>query len=243
MVPLPKTQGKLHRFFRHPVVIAVVGALIGAAAGWAVFSFSSLTGRARLLVGGSLTGVITGLAMVVYVRRSERFVLSEVTLSLPEFAEVKFAVNTEYKRVAWRLFIDTLTRVTTQPLGKEEGSVREALTSLHGVFTSTRDLLKNMEPSKPTSAPTVEMLAARMLNHEIRPFLGKRHVQLKAFESANPGVTESAWPENNECRADLERLRARLIDYTVAFGELAGLQDVHAFLQPDAMLTKHASPR
>ena len=171
MSTLSKTHGKTRRFFRHPVVITLVGALIGAVAGWAVFSFSSLTGKARLLVGGSLTGVITSLAMVVYLRRSERFVLSEVTLSVPEFAEIKFAVNAEYRRVAWQLFIDTLTRISTQPLGKEEGSLREALTSLHGTFTSTRDLLKNMEPSKPASRPTVEMLAVRMLNYEIRPFL------------------------------------------------------------------------
>jgi hypothetical protein len=243
MVPLPKTQSKVRRFFRHPVVITVVGALIGAVAGWAVFSFSSLTGKVRLLVGGSLTGVITGLAMVVYVRRSERFVLSEVKLSLPEFAEITFAVNAEYKRVAWRLFVDTLTRVATQPLGKEEGSLREAVTSLHGVFTSTRDLLKNMEASKLSSRPTVELLAVRMLNHDIRPFLGKWHVQLRAFETANPGAPEATWSENGECRADLERLRDRLIDYTVAFGELAGVKDVHAFFDPNAILNKHARPR
>jgi hypothetical protein len=243
MKPQSSGKGKARRIFRHPIVITLVGALIGAVAGWSVFSFSSMTGKARLLVGGSLTGVITSLAMVVYLRRSERFVLSEVTLSLPEFAEIKFAVNTEYKRVAWRLFIDTLTRVTTQPLGKEDGSLREALTSLHGVFTSTRDLLTNMEPSKPASAPTVEMLAVRMLNHDIRPFLAKRHVQLRAFETANPGAPEASWSENSECRADLERLRDRLIDYTVAFGELAGVKDVHAFFDPNAMLKKHAGPR
>jgi len=234
---------RAQRFLKHPISVTVVAAAIGTLAGWLVFSMSSLRGQPRFVVGGALTGLITGLAMVVYLRRGERFAVSEITLSVPEFAEIKFAVNTEYKRVAWKLFVETLTRIATQPLGGEEGSLREALSSLHGVFASTRDLLKNMEPSKLASRPTVEMLAVRMLNHEIRPFLAKRHVQLKAFEKANPGTSETAWRENAECRADLERLRDRLIDYTVAFGELAGVQNVHAFFRPDAMLTTRASPR
>lgn len=245
MSKTPKSTGRARarRFFKHPVVVTLVASAIGMIVGWTVFSFSTLTGRPRFLVGGALTGVITGLLMILYLRRAERFVLSEVTLSVPEFAEIKFAVNTEYRRVAWQLFIDTLTRITTQPLERDEGSLREALTSLHGAFASTRDLLRNMEPSKPALAPTVEILAVRMLNHEIRPFLAKRHVQLRAFESANPGMSEERWPENAACRADLERLRDRLIGYTMAFGELAGVKDVDAFLRPDAILRKYADPR
>ena len=236
-----ETRKRLRRFFRHPLVVTVVGLIVGTAAGWAVFSFSELTGKARLLVGGSLTGLITALVMILYLRRAERFVLSEVKLSVPEFAEITFAVNVEYKRVAWKLFIETLTRIATQPFGQGEGSIREALTSLYGVFTSTRELLKNMEPTKPSTRVTVEMLAVRMLNHEIRPFLAKWHIQLRSFESASPNAAESSWSRNIECRQELEVLRDRLVDYTVAFGELAGLKDAHAFLDRDAILDNHVS--
>jgi hypothetical protein len=236
LCPMAESRKKQHRirfrrFFRHPIVLTLVGILIGTFAGWIVFSLSGLTGKPRFLVGGSLTGLITGLGMVLYIRRAETFVLSEVTLSVPEFAEFKFAVNSEYRRVSWKLFIDTLTRVATQPLAHQDGSIREALRSLYGLFTSTRELLKNMEPSKPTTGITVEMLAVRMLNHELRPFLSKWHILLKGFESTQPAAVELEWPRNADCRTELEALRARLVDYTSAYGELAGIKDVHAFFQ------------
>lgn len=229
-------RARARRFFKHPVTVTLVAASIGTLSGWLVFSLSTLSGQPRFIVGGALTGVITGLAMIVYFRRGERLVMSEMTLSVPEFAEIKFAVNAEYKRVAWKLFIETLTRISTQPLAEDEGSLREALTSLYGIFSSSRELLKNMEPSKPASRTTVEMLAVRMLNHEIRPFLSKWHVQLKIFESAIPSRPEAAWASNAKCRKELESLRGRLTAYAIGFGELAGLEDVHAFLEPNAIL-------
>src|SRR5437763_13614845 len=140
---------KARRFFRHPVVITFVAVLIGALAGCFVFLISDITGWRLFLVRGALIGVITGLAMVVYLRRSETLVLSEVTLTVPEFAAIKFAVNTEYRRVAWKLFVGTLTRVATQPLGDEAGFLREAMNSLYNLFTDTRELLRSMHPSKP----------------------------------------------------------------------------------------------
>src|SRR4030095_10103777 len=115
---------------------------------------------------------------VAYSRRTETLTLAEMTLTVPEFAEMKFAVNSEYRRVAWKLFVETLTRVATQPLQHQTGFLREAMTSLYNLFTHTRELLKNMHPSKPTSEITVEVFAVNMLNREIRPFLSKWHVQL-----------------------------------------------------------------
>jgi hypothetical protein len=227
-----KRRVEMRRFFRHPLVVTSVTIIIGATAGWLVFLVSDLTGWRLFLLRGALVGVITGLAMVIYLRRAETFILSEVTLTVPEFAELKFAVNTEYRRVAWKLFIETLTRVATQPLGTEDGSLREALTSLYGLFGVTRDLLKNMQPSKPTTNVTVEMLAVKMLNREIRPFLSKWHVQLKKFESMDRGVAESDWSENNNCRKELEALRKRLISYTKAFGELGGVTNPAMFFEP-----------
>jgi len=127
--------------------------------------------------------------------------------------------------------VETLTRVATQPLANEAGFLREAMTSLYNLFTDTRQLLKNMHPSKPTSEVTVEVFAVKMLNQEIRPFLSKWHVQLKEFESTHPNVSESDWPENANCRKELEALRNRLISYTKAFGELAGLKNTDRFLE------------
>ena len=233
----PNWRADFFRFLRRPTIIPVIGVALGPLVGWIVFSISSLKGMPLFLVGGSITGLIIGLVMGLYVRRAETLTLSEITLNIPEFAQMKFAINAEYRRVAWKLFVETLTRIATQPLGSEDGSLREALTSLYSLFSVTRDLLKNMQPSKATSFVTVEMFAVRMLNQEIRPFLSKWHTQLKKFESIHPDKRESEWEENKNCRKELEALRNRLISYTRAFGELAGVKDLDPFFGTTPQLT------
>ena len=112
-------------------------------------------------------------------------------------SELKFVVNNDARLVAWRLYIETVTRVSTQPLADQEGFIREALTSLYGLFVTTRDALKASRPSAPVpGGQTVEHLAVTMLNHEFRPFLSKWHPRLREFERTHPDSQESAWPEN-----------------------------------------------
>jgi hypothetical protein len=217
------------RYFIRASAVLALGTSLGLLIGWLVFSVSTLSGKPLFIVEGGLIGLVISAIGLAYNRGSGFLTLSEITLNLPEFAEMKFAINSEYRRVAWKLFVETLTRVVTQPLGPEDGSLREALTSLHSLFGATRELLKNMPPTKLTSKVTVEMLAVRMLNQEVRPFLSKWHIQLKKFESVNPTAPESEWPENIECRKELEALGNRLIKYTTAFGELAGVQNVAGF--------------
>ena len=222
--------------FRHIVrasVVLIIGAILGVLVGWLVFSVSILKGKYLFLVGGGLIGLVVSALFVAYTtRRFGALALSEITINVPEFAEMKFAVNSEYRRVAWKLFIETLTRVATQPLGTEHGSLREAISSLHRLFTDTRELLKTMHPSKPTAGITVEVCAVKMLNQEIRPFLSRWHVRLQEFESRHNEITEADWPDNAACRKELEALRDRLISYTRAFGQLAGLKNTERFLAP-----------
>jgi hypothetical protein len=213
-------------------IVLIVGTALGALVGWLVFSVSTLRGKPLFVVEGGLIGLVVSAVFIGYTRRSDTLALSEITVSVPEFAEMKFAVNSEYRRVAWKLFIETLTRVATQPLGAEHGSIREAISSLHGLFADARELLKSMHPSKPISGITVEVCAVKMLNQEIRPFLSKWHVRLQEFESNHPSGSELDWSENQICRKELEALRNRLISYTRAFGELAGLKNTDRFLTP-----------
>ena len=218
------------RYFFRASVVLICGTALGLFIGWLVFSVSTLSGKSLFLAEGALIGLVISAIAVAYNRGSGFLTLSEMTLNLPQFGEMKFAINLEYRRVAWKLFVETLTRVSTQPLGIEDGSLREALTSLYSLFSATRELLKNMPPSKPASKITVEMLAVKMLNQEIRPFLSKWHVRLKKFEGIRPGVEESEWPQNEECRQELEALRSRLMNYTKAFGELASVANLSEFL-------------
>jgi hypothetical protein len=86
--------------------------------------------------------------------------LTEVKVTIPQFSELTFVVNNEARQVAWRLFVETVTRVATQELEEEQGLIREALTSLYSLFAITRDLLKNSRPSIPApGGQTVEYMA------------------------------------------------------------------------------------
>jgi hypothetical protein len=222
----------MNRFWQllRSTTILLVGVALGTLTGWLVFSVSTLSGKQLFIAGGGLIGLVISALFVAYAKRTEVLSLSEVTIAVPEFAELKFSVNAEYRRIAWKLFIETLTRVSTQPLDSDSGSLREALNSLYKLFTDTRELLKEIQPSKPTTGVTVEMFAVKMLNQEIRPFLSKWHVRLKGFEAVHPEAQERDWDQNEDCRGELEALRTRLLSYTKAFGELAGIPNSAQFI-------------
>ncbi len=112
------------RYFVRASIVLILGTLLGLLIGWLVFSVSTLSGKSLFLAEGALIGLVISAIAVAYNRGSGFLTLSEMTLNLPQFGEMKFAINLEYRRVAWKLFVETLTRVSTQPLGIEDGSLR-----------------------------------------------------------------------------------------------------------------------
>lgn len=205
---------------------AVLGALIGLV----VFTVARITGRNLHVIVGGVAGVGVALVLQQYWRTAQ---LTEVTITVPQVSELKFVVNNEARQVAWKLYVETVTRVSTQPLTDEEGFIREALTSLYGLFATTRDTLKESRPSVPVSGgQTVEHLAVTMLNHELRPFLSKWHPRLRAFEQAHPDSQESAWPDNAACRSELRHVQVHLVDFALGFARLAGVRDAKTAITP-----------
>ena len=152
-------------------------AVIGAIVGLVVFTIAQVTGRNLYIIIGAAAGAAAVLVLQQYWRAAQ---LTEVKITVPQVSELTFVVNNDARQVAWKLYIETVTRVSTQPLTDEEGFIREALTSLYGLFATTRDTLKASRPSVPVSGgQTVEHLAVTMLNHELRPFLSKWHPRLR----------------------------------------------------------------
>ena len=80
------------------------------------------------------------------------------------------------------------------------------------------------------------MLAVKMLNEEIRPFLSKWHVRLKKFETVHPESDESEWTENSDCRKELETMRKRIISYATAFGQLSGVAKLTEFFDSNHLI-------
>lgn len=209
------------------VAAALIGALVGLAAHW----LTQTNGRNLFVVTGGVAGVAAVLVLQLYNRAAR---LTEVKLTVPQFSELTFVVNNDARQVAWKLFVETVTRVSTQPLNDEEGVVREALTSLYSLFATTRDTLKAARPSVAVPGKrTVEHLAITMLNRELRPFLSRWHPRLRAFETAHGNAPESEWPDNAACRAELRRVQHNIYEYAMNFARLAGVHD------PEAVILAH----
>lgn len=225
-------KARLTAIMRVRVVRLLVAALAGTAAGFVVYQLTRLSGLPLFLLTGAIAGTAAAAVLQAY-RRTAR--LTEVKLTIPQVSVLTFAVNDDARQVAWKLFVETATRVSTQSLGQEEGLIREALSSLYSLFVTTRDLLKEARPSVAVPGrKTVEHLAIAMLNRELRPFLAKWHPRLREFESAHPDRPESEWPENAACRAELRRVQRDIHSYALNFARLAGVTEPELVLMMPA---------
>jgi hypothetical protein len=87
------------------------------------------------------------------------------------FLEAEFKPIDPDRTAAWELYVELLTRVTTQYLGPSEGDEETALDSIHILFALTRDILKKAGPN----AVEFPKLAILVLNQIIRPFSAYWH--------------------------------------------------------------------
>lgn len=206
-----------------------LGLLVGAVVGFAVYGAGRLTGPGLFVLAGAAGGGSAAIVMQFY-SRSVR--LTDITITVPQFSELHFAVTRDSQQAAWKLFVESVTRISTQPLTENSGLLREALTSLYGLFAVTRELLLQTQPSTRAGRdPTVEHLAIAMLNNELRPFLSRWHPALREWETAHPDEPETLWQQAAECRAELASMQQHLEEYVLGFGRLAGLPNSQEILQ------------
>ncbi|MBW7942019.1 MAG: hypothetical protein H3C64_06355 [Candidatus Kuenenia stuttgartiensis] len=141
---------------------------------------------------------------------------SMTTLKInPPFLEMEWKPKDEDKDAAWELYIELLTRITTQPLPKEHGDESTALDSIHSIFNLTREVIKR----RGRLCIEFTKIAIVILNQKIRPFTAKWHKLMidKAFE--NP--TKCA-----EFRKELEELQKILLIYTKMLADMSGVEDL-----------------
>ena len=84
------------------------------------------------------------------------------------------------KVAAWELYIELLTRITTQPLGIDDGDEKTALESVYSLFPTTRSIIKQ------NGRDCIEFtkLAVVVLNRKIRPFTYQnRQADRNSFKS------------------------------------------------------------
>ncbi len=132
------------------------------------------------------------------------------------FLEMEWKPADADKDAAWELYVELLTRVTTQALDPKQGTEESALSSIHSIFTTTREVLKHhgrkcVEFSK---------VAVVILNQVVRPFTAKWH----------PLFVQGALDDvaRKEFRDELVALQRNLIAYTHMLAEIAGVEDITA---------------
>jgi len=212
--------GVMGTWWKRRAAGVLLGPVTGAGVGFAVYHASRLSGASLFIVCGGFAGLVA--ALVVH-SANQTVRLTDVKVTVPQFSELSFTVTRDSEQVAWKLFVETVTRISTQRLDMNGGLVREALTSLYSLFASTRDILKQSQPSRLTgTGPTVEQLAIAMLNTELRPFLTRWHPRLRRWE-ADHDDGETGWPDNDQCRSELAATQQRLQAYVLGFGKLARL--------------------
>jgi hypothetical protein len=155
---------------------------------------------------------------------------TKLSIGLPfNLGQLEFEPDEFQQRAAWELYVELTTRVAVQPLGADEGKLREALTSFHNLFGVTREILRKAGPSVARGPNSFGIIAIEVLNKGIRPFLAKWHPLLLAYEQRRPSNIdavdyERAWDRVSELRKELEFVRQQMVIYAEVLEKIAGVQ-------------------
>jgi len=144
----------------------------------------------------------------------ENWDMTSLKMKTP-FLEMEWQPQDEDKTAAWELYVELLTRITTQPLDVEYGDEKTALESVYSLFPITRQVLKN------NTRYCIEFtkLAVVVLNQIVRPFTAKWHrlSQQGAFEDPE---------KKSEFRKELGNMQLELRKYAKMLADMAGVEDL-----------------
>jgi len=144
----------------------------------------------------------------------ENWDMTSLKIKTP-FLDMEFKPQEADKAAAWDLYVELLTRITTQPLPKEYGDEQRALNSVFALFGLTRDVLKKHG----RDSEEFSKIAIVVLNQVIRPFTAKWHKYSLdgAFNDAKLC---------DEFRDELKNLQRLLVLYTRMLSDMAGVEDL-----------------
>ena len=144
----------------------------------------------------------------------EKWNMSSLKVTVP-FLEMEWKPQDEDKAAAWELYIELLTRITTQSLDSSHGDEKTALDSIYSLFPITRQILKA------NSRKCIEFtkIAVIVLNQVIRPFTAKWH-RLKLQNAFDDPI------KCEEFRIALVDLQEDLRNYTKMLADMAGVEDL-----------------
>jgi hypothetical protein len=131
------------------------------------------------------------------------------------FLEMEWKPQDVDKDAAWELYVELLTRITTQYLSPDHGDDETALESVHSLFNLTREIVKR----KGRHCIEFTKIAVVILNQVIRPFTAKWHKLsiAKAFDDPQ---------QCQQFRKELSSLQETLRRYTRMLADMADVEDL-----------------
>ena len=130
------------------------------------------------------------------------------------FLQMELKPQDHDRDAAWEMYIELLTRITTQPLPTESGDEQTALDSVYSLFDTTRNIIKRHS----RHAKEFSKIAIVVLNQIVRPFTAKWHK-----ESLSGGFKDQQTCQR--FREELSELQKDLRKYTALLGDLAGFEE------------------
>lgn len=143
----------------------------------------------------------------------EKWDLTSLKFTTP-FLELEWEPRDEDKNAAWELYVELITRVSTQRMLPEAGDEAAALASIRELFDLTRETIK----SHGRYCINFTRIAVVVLNQKVRPFTAKWHQRLLAGPLADA--------DRQAFRSELDRLQTDLRNYTKLLADLADVEDL-----------------
>ncbi len=129
--------------------------------------------------------------------------------------EMEWKPNEQDKTAAWELYVELITRVTTNKPGTFNGDEIAALSSIHSLFDISREIIKKHG----RHAQQFTKLAIIILNQIIRPFTSKWHKFSMQNSFADAKLTE-------QFKQELFETQSVLITYSKMLADLADVEDL-----------------
>jgi len=161
-----------------------------------------------------ITALVRGGIKMKWRKWLENWDMTSLKIKAP-FLDMEWKPQEADKSAAWELYVELLTRITTQELDPGHGDEKTALDSIYSIFKLTRDVMRN------NGRDCVEFtkIAVIVLNQRVRPFTAKWHKQ----------SLQGAFSDKEKCfefRAELATLQQDLRVYTKMLADMAGVEDL-----------------
>jgi len=193
---------------------------------WDYAATSSLIGVARTLlpVLGWVVAILLFIALLLSLRN--RFGSNAISLNIPfNMGSWSFDTTPKDRIVAWKLYIQLMTRKAALPFDRDHDVISEIYDSFLAVFEATRELLAELPPREFGKEGGVTVLILRVLNDGLRPHLTRWQCEYRRWWDHALGAATNREKSPLEIQRQYPKYEALVTDLEQTNTELSKLAD------------------